>query len=125
MTNATFPSGWYRDPTGQGEARYWNGVAWTDSVNRGGVTVSVPIGADQAQLPPAPGSEVQVVAPAAAATSSAAAPSRSPLAVIFGILAVVLLVVVIVLLVTDDDTDDPNPPVTLVTTPATEAPTTG
>ena len=125
MTNGTFPSGWYRDPTGQGEARYWNGAAWTDSVNRGGVTVSVPIAADQAQLPPVPGSEVQVAAPAAAAPASTTSPSRSPLAVIVGVLAVVLLVVVIVLLVTDDDTDDPNPPVTLVTTPATQAPTTG
>ena len=120
MTNGTFPSGWYRDPTGQGEARYWNGVAWTDSVNRGGVTVSVPIGADQAGLPPAPGTEVQVAAPVAAATETT--PRRSPLAVIFGILAVVLLVVVIVLLVTDDDGDDPAPPVTGVTTPATAAP---
>jgi hypothetical protein len=122
MTNGTFPSGWYRDPTGQGDARYWNGAAWTDSVSRGGITVSVPIGADQAQLPPAPGSEVQVVVPAATTTETTS--SRSPLAVIFGILAVVLLVVVIVLLVTDDDSDDPNPPITGVTTPATATPDT-
>jgi cobalamin biosynthesis Mg chelatase CobN len=124
MTNGTFPSGWYRDPTGQGEARYWNGAAWTDSVNRGGVTVSVPIDADQAQLPPAPGSEVRVTAPAAAPAETSS--RRSPLAVIFGILAVVLLVVVIVLLVTDDDSDDPQPPVTGVpTAPVTDPPSTG
>jgi hypothetical protein len=124
MTNGTFPSGWYRDPTGQGEARYWNGVAWTDSVNRGGVTVSVPIAADQSQLPPTPGSEVQAAPPAAAATQTTS--RRSPLAVIFGILAVVLLVVVIVLLVTDDESDDPVIPATGVpTAPATNPPSTG
>ncbi|MDX2379009.1 MAG: DUF2510 domain-containing protein [Acidimicrobiia bacterium] len=123
MTNGTFPSGWYRDPTGQGDARYWNGVAWTDSVNRGGVTVSVPIAADQSQLPPTPGSEVQVAAPAAAPQTTS---SRSPLAVIFGILAVVLLVVVIVLLVNDDESDDPAIPATGVpTVPATDPPSTG
>ena len=123
MTNGTFPSGWYQDPSGQGEARYWNGVAWTDSVIRGGVTVSAPIGVDHANLPPAPGSEYRAAPPAQPAPS----PRRtSPWAIVLGIAAIVLLVVVIALLVSDDGGGgDPNPPDTLVTTPDTEVPTSG
>ena len=34
----TTPAGWYRDPFGQGDGRYWNGIQWTDAISRGGVT---------------------------------------------------------------------------------------
>jgi uncharacterized protein YbjQ (UPF0145 family) len=27
------PTGWYEDPSGKKRARYWDGVAWTDSVS--------------------------------------------------------------------------------------------
>jgi hypothetical protein len=30
------PAGWYRDPTGHSEHRYWDGTAWTAYVARGG-----------------------------------------------------------------------------------------
>ena len=53
--SAAFPPGWYQDPTAQGDARYWNGSGWTESVNRGGSTVNVPIDPSQAQVPPVAG----------------------------------------------------------------------
>ena len=31
------PSGWYPDPTGRADQRYWDGNAWTDHVARSGV----------------------------------------------------------------------------------------
>jgi len=32
----TTPAGWYPDPSGRYELRYWNGTAWTEHVARGG-----------------------------------------------------------------------------------------
>jgi len=32
------PSGWFPDPTGRHEARFWDGAAWTDHIADGGVT---------------------------------------------------------------------------------------
>lgn len=40
----TPPPGWYPDPGGRYESRYWNGVMWTDQVATRGVTGSDPIG---------------------------------------------------------------------------------
>jgi hypothetical protein len=33
---ATVPSGWYNDPSGRFELRYWDGSTWTEHVARGG-----------------------------------------------------------------------------------------
>ena len=30
------PAGWYADPSGRFELRYWDGSAWTEHVARGG-----------------------------------------------------------------------------------------
>ena len=30
------PAGWYADPAGRYELRYWDGSAWTEHVSRGG-----------------------------------------------------------------------------------------
>ena len=62
MTNGVAPAGWYQDPTGQGDGRYWNGASWTESVDRGGVTVNVAIDPSQAQVPPVAGTEVMIPA---------------------------------------------------------------
>lgn len=32
----TVPSGWYADPSGRFELRYWDGTAWTEHVSRAG-----------------------------------------------------------------------------------------
>lgn len=37
------PAGWYPDPLGRFEFRYWDGVAWTDQAAREGQTVVDPV----------------------------------------------------------------------------------
>lgn len=114
--------GWYRDPTGAGEGRYWDGTTWTSAVSLADQTFDVPIEPERASLPPIPGSELRPPAPAAAPPSvTVNAPSRSPIgAIIGGILAIVVVVVVIVFLTNDDSSNDESPPPT--NAPATEAP---
>lgn len=48
-TPTTTPAGWYTDPAGRHEYRYWDGVNWTAQVSDGGVTAS-----DSLESPPAP-----------------------------------------------------------------------
>ena len=107
--------GWYRDPSGIGEGRYWDGLIWTNSVSRAGVTMVAPIEAARAVLPPVPGSELRTPVPVAASPSvTVNTPNRSPLGAIFGAIAAVLAVVLIVVLITNDS-DSPNddtPPAT-------------
>ena len=118
-------AGWYRDPTGQGEARYWNGAFWTDSVSRGGVTIAVPMPPQLATTPPVPGTEYVAPAPTQAppvtfVTQSAPPPARprssSSSGTIVGLIvgAVLILVAVVVLTnVLGDDEDEPiEPPTT-------------
>ena len=33
---STVPAGWYADPSGRFELRYWDGSAWTEHVSRAG-----------------------------------------------------------------------------------------
>lgn len=117
MADTVSPAGWYADPSGQGEARYWNGAAWTQSVNRGGVEVELPIDPSQLQTPPAPGTGLAPPAtltppPPVNATSS----RRSPLGAIIGVLAVVLIVVLIIVVVNNSNSPAETP------APATDAP---
>ena len=35
-TTPSVPAGWYNDPAGRFELRYWDGSAWTEHVSRGG-----------------------------------------------------------------------------------------
>lgn len=39
------PAGWYPDPLGRFEHRYWDGTRWTDHASRGGRTVADPLDA--------------------------------------------------------------------------------
>jgi hypothetical protein len=39
------PAGWYSDPTGRADQRYWDGNAWTDDVSRAGVQGTEPVAA--------------------------------------------------------------------------------
>src|SRR5262245_246545 len=41
-------AGWFRDPTGRAEQRYWDGNAWTDHVARGAAQSTDPITGDYA-----------------------------------------------------------------------------
>ena len=123
--SAPLPPGWYQDPTAQGDARYWNGSSWTESVNRGGTTVNVPIDPSQAQVPPVAGTQVSVAPPPSPVQqgSSGGSSGGSMMAVILGLLAVVLVVVVIYALVSNDDSSDSPTPGTDAP-PATAAPAT-
>jgi hypothetical protein len=124
MTNGSFPAGWYQDPSGQGDARYWNGVSWTESVDRGGVTVNVPIDPSQAQVPPVPGTQVSVPRPVAGTqTVNVSSPSRSPMGAILGVLFVGFAIVLIFAIVSNNDSSDDSPtPGSTPAAPATEAP---
>ncbi|MBS32022.1 MAG: hypothetical protein CL445_06295 [Acidimicrobiaceae bacterium] len=35
-SSAAAPAGWYADPSGRFELRYWNGDKWTEHVSRAG-----------------------------------------------------------------------------------------
>jgi hypothetical protein len=41
-------AGWFRDPTGRAEQRYWNGQAWTEHVARGTEQATDPMSGDYA-----------------------------------------------------------------------------
>ena len=118
----TTPAGWYRDPFGQGDGRYWNGIQWTDAISRGGVTLNLPPDPTQATIPPVPGTELRAPTPATAAPQPAA-PNRSAAPVIIGLVLVVALAVGIFFLLTSDSDDTPTTPTT-AGTPATNAPVT-
>ena len=122
MTDArtpAMPAGWYDDPTGVGDARYWDGFAWTQAVSTRGITVNAPIEEDRAGVPPVPGSEFRAAVPVpptptyvppAAAPAPAPQRSSSGLVGVIVALAVALVVVVVVLAVANGDDGDPEPP---------------
>ena len=120
-------SGWYRDPTGQADGRYWDGERWSDQVERDGVAVTMPIDAAAAQTPPVPGSEY--VSPSRTQTSTAPTvavqPAKSSVAgPVIGAIAVIVAVIALVVALSnnsDDDTDDTEEP---TTTTAAETPET-
>ena len=43
------PAGWYADPAGRHEYRYWDGTYWTAGVADGGITATDPL-----EAPPRP-----------------------------------------------------------------------
>ena len=118
MTNGSAPAGWYQDPTGQGNARYWNGTSWTQSVNRNGSTVNVAIDPSQAQVAPVPGTQDSIPPPP---TNRSSGPSHSLLGIIFGVILVLFLVLLTYAIVSNNDSSDDGPPATGVPS-VTEAP---
>jgi len=105
-------SGWYRDPTGQADGRYWDGQRWSDQVDRQGVNVSSPIDPANAATPPVPGSDY--VFPASPSPTGyqtvAAQPAKSSvvgpaLAAVAAVIAVIALVVAL-----SNDSDDKTEP---------------
>ncbi len=124
MTNVGVPPGWYRDPSGQGDGRYWNGVSWTEMVDRGGTTVNVAIDPTLAQMPPAPGTQYAKPVPYAAAQTVNVSTSRSPgWGVIIGGIVVALIGIVILIAVNSGSSDDtPTPGTDVPSITATLAP---
>lgn len=118
---ADLPAGWYIDPSGQGDARYWNGTSWTATVSRGGQTLNVVIDPAHAGVPPIAGTEVHLPTPVSTTATPDRHAKRSPALAILGVLAVILTVVAIFVLLSDDNSPNDSPPEP--TTPATAAPT--
>ena len=117
-------SGWYRDPTGQADGRYWDGQRWSDQADRHGVTISSPIDAAHAETPPAPGSDYAV--PSSASTSAqtvSVQPAKTSLVgPVFGAIAVVVAIVALVIALSnnnDDDDIEEGPTTTVAETPET------
>lgn len=55
-TDAGFPPlfGWYPDPDGRHEERYWDGRTWSDHVRDGGIAASDPLGEEAPWVSPTP-----------------------------------------------------------------------
>lgn len=105
------PPGWYRDPTGQGDGRYWNGASWTEAVDRSGTSVDVPIDPTWAQVPPTPGTQIAKPIPYTTTYNVQESPSSgSPWGAIIGFTVVVLAAIVIYAVATGDSSDDTPPP---------------
>ena len=121
MTNGSEPPGWYRDPTGQGDARYWNGTTWTEAVDRGGQRANLPIDPALARQQPVPGTQVQL--PPTTTAYDREPQSGGPSGgVIIGLVIALLLVVAIAVAVDDSDSGEDSPPPGSEAPPATEAP---
>ena len=121
MTEYDVPPGWYLDPSGLGEARYWNGTSWTATVNREGVTLNVAIDPAHAAVPPIRGTEVHLPIPVSNQYAQATPEKRSPIVAIVGILVAVVVVIAIFVVLSDDNSSTDTPPATDAP-PATEAP---
>ena len=124
MTNGYSPQGWYADPMYAGGARYWNGVSWTETVSRGGITLNAPVDPSQATLPPVPGTQISAPPTTVAYTlPSDDSNDGSTLGVVLGVLIAFFLVLMFFAIISNDDSSDQSPPST--DAPAsTEAPTT-
>ncbi len=139
MTDSYTPQGWYVDPTGQGNARYWNGASWTQTVNRAGVVLNVYIDPNQAKIPPTPGTQVAPpVAPPPRPAPPVASPDNSAVGVVIGVVAVLFFALMMFVIISNNSSSNDTPDVTIVqpepeqpapepTAPAVEAPsdTTG
>jgi hypothetical protein len=116
MTQASAP-GWYRDPTGSYEFRYWDGSRWTNQVSTGGTAGADPNPLDLsvATTPPAPGSAAPGSQPGAppqiqVTQKGGGSSIGSIVGVILGIVAIVILIFVLMNLSGDDDADSPTEP---------------
>src|SRR5262249_28288399 len=65
------PAGWYTDPAGRHEYRYWDGTDWKPEVSDGGVTTVDPLGPPPAaQRTPGPARPTGRAGPALVAASA-------------------------------------------------------
>ncbi|CAN5279525.1 hypothetical protein BH18ACT4_BH18ACT4_09660 [soil metagenome] len=89
-------AGWYPDPTGRHQYRYWSGSSWTDNVSDGGVASTDPMGGPGPVFPPG--------AVAAPTTRAARPSSRRPLLIGAAVVAVLGVAAAAFALTRDDDT---------------------
>lgn len=131
MSIGTSPPGWYLDPTGQGLSRYWNGIYWTQAVDRGDMVLNIAIDPVLAQVPPGPGTQVTAPVVRQPAPSRApqpapvSAPDSSVMGVIFGVLAAFFLILMVVAIVNSNSADEtPTIDVSVPVTTVAPAPET-
>ncbi len=77
---AATPAGWYEDPTGRFEHRYWDGTSWSDNVSRAGTQFQDPIADDPTFEPSVASTERQPVergVPVAASAPTATVPAAT------------------------------------------------
>lgn len=124
MTDHDVAPGWYLDPSGQGDARYWNGTSWTATINRQGTKLNVAIDPALAGLPPTPGTEVHLPIPVSTQYALTPPQKRSPIGAIVGILIALAVVIVVIVVLSNTSSDDtPQDPETPpATAPAEQAP---
>jgi hypothetical protein len=89
-------AGWFDDPTGAHELRYWDGEAWTDHVADGGIASRSPVDLDADATQASPPPERRVAA-------RRGFPTGWLLVVAMLIVVAVPIVVAIVALASDDD----------------------
>jgi hypothetical protein len=70
MATPMVPAGWYADPAGRHEYRYWDGTYWTAGVADGGVTATDPL-----EAPPPPVQQAAAAAPPATGFSPVQQPT--------------------------------------------------
>lgn len=98
--NDTPAPGWYPDPTGRAEQRYWDGATWTEHVASAGQTAIDPLGAA-----PAAGGGVPTESTSQPAGGEGA--RRPVLPIILGVVALVALAGGLLWWITGDD-DEPT-----------------
>ncbi len=87
MVDTHDPAGWYPDPTGNHELRYWDGYAWMDDVSDHGAAGKDPLGG----TPLPPPSQVAARQQQAAAPAPASTPSRTPVIIAAVVVAVLVI----------------------------------
>ncbi len=72
------PAGWYADPMGRYEHRYWDGAQWTDNVARGGQQAVDPVVSTPPSTEPADDSRAPLAATPAAGAAAPPMQATSP-----------------------------------------------
>jgi hypothetical protein len=98
MVETHDPAGWYPDPTGNHELRYWDGYAWLDNVSDQGATGTDPLGGKPLPPPSQVASQQQAAAPAAGASKS-----KAPIIIGAVVAAVVIIGAAVFFLTRDGD----------------------
>ena len=93
------PAGWYPDPTGRHEMRYWDGYAWLDNVSNQGAAATDPLGGKPMPAP----SEVAASGGGGAPVAPPPSKSKLPLFIGIGVGVVALLAIAFFVLRKDDD----------------------
>src|SRR5690348_4504338 len=99
MVDTHDPAGWYPDPTGNHELRYWDGYAWLDNVSDQGTTSTDPLGGKPMPTP----SQLSSQPPADQAPPPQPKKSKTPIIIAAVAVAVVIVVAVVVLVTRGGD----------------------